>query len=63
MRWFPLVTFWQVTIDMPFAVGVPDGHGHRYTTGSVDAWATLLQPEGWTEADAERLRELVAPEE
>jgi uncharacterized membrane protein len=48
---------------MPFAVGVPDGHGHRYTTGSVDAWATLLQPEGWTEADAERLRELVAPEE
>jgi uncharacterized membrane protein len=38
MRWFPLVTFWQVTLDIPFAVGVPDGHGHRYTTGSVDAW-------------------------
>jgi uncharacterized membrane protein len=63
MRWFPIVTFWQVTIDMPFAVGVPDGHGHRYTTGSVDAWATLLRPDGWTEADAERLRPLVAPEE
>jgi uncharacterized membrane protein len=63
VRWFPLVTFWQVTIDMPFAVGVPDGHGHRYTTGSVDAWATLLRPEGWTEADAERLRQLVAPED
>jgi uncharacterized membrane protein len=63
MRWYPLVTFWQVTIDMPFAVGVPDGHGHRYTTGSVDAWVTLLGPEGWTEADAERLRQLVAPED
>jgi uncharacterized membrane protein len=63
MRWFPLVTFWQVTIDMPFAVGVPDGHGHRYTTGSVDAWATLLRPEGWTDADADRLKQLVAPVE
>jgi uncharacterized membrane protein len=61
MRWFPLVTFWQVTIDMPFAAGVPDGHGHRYTTGSVDAWATLLQPEGWTDEDASRLKHLIAP--
>jgi uncharacterized membrane protein len=61
MRWFPLVTFWQVTIDMPFAVGVPDGHRHRYTTGCVDDWLTVLRPEGWTEADAERLKDLVAP--
>jgi uncharacterized membrane protein len=63
MRWYPVVTFWQVTIDMPFAVGVPDGHGHRYTTGSVDAWATLLRPEGWTGADADRLKQLVASDE
>jgi uncharacterized membrane protein len=61
MRWFPLVTFWQVTVDLPFAVGVPDGHGHRYTTGSVDAWATLLRPEGWTDEDASRLKQLIAP--
>jgi uncharacterized membrane protein len=63
MRWFPLVTFWQVTIDMPFAVGVPDGHGHRYTAGSVDAWATLLRPDGWTATDADRLKALIAPED
>ena len=31
MTWIPLVTFWQVTLDMPFAVDVPEGHGHRYT--------------------------------
>ena len=63
MRWYPLVTFWQVTLDMPFAVEVPDGHGHRYTAGSVDAWTTLLRPEGWTDADTDRVKRLIAPDE
>ncbi|HEY1344465.1 MAG TPA: alpha/beta-hydrolase family protein, partial [Streptosporangiaceae bacterium] len=30
MFWMPFVTFWQVTADLPFSTGVPDGHGHRY---------------------------------
>jgi uncharacterized membrane protein len=62
MRWFPIVTFWQVTIDMPFAVEVPDGHGHRYTGDTVDAWSTILQPDGWDAADADRLRTIVVPD-
>ncbi|MEV6401176.1 alpha/beta-hydrolase family protein, partial [Streptomyces sp. NPDC051907] len=28
MVWLPFVTFWQVTADLPFSTGVPDGHGH-----------------------------------
>jgi uncharacterized membrane protein len=60
MVWIPFVTFWQVTGDMPFAVDVPDGHGHRYTQQSVDAWAAILRPSGWTPDDADRLRLLVA---
>jgi uncharacterized membrane protein len=60
MRWIPFVTFWQVTGDLPFAVDVPDGHGHRYNNESVDAWAAILQPEGWTVERAEQLRRLVA---
>jgi uncharacterized membrane protein len=60
MVWVPFVTFWQVTGDMPFAVDVPDGHGHRYTQGSVDAWAAILRPDDWSEDDADRLRTLVA---
>jgi uncharacterized membrane protein len=60
VRWFPFITFWQVTADLPFATGVPGGHGHKYTSEYVDAWATVLQPAGWTEAKAARLRELVA---
>jgi uncharacterized membrane protein len=30
---------------------------------SVDAWATLLRPDGWTDADADRLKVLVAPDD
>jgi uncharacterized membrane protein len=60
MVWIPFVTFWQVTADMLFSTGVPDGHGHVYTREGVDAWATLLQPDGWTTDQAERLREIVA---
>ncbi|MGY1673683.1 alpha/beta-hydrolase family protein [Geodermatophilus sp. SYSU D00710] len=59
MTWLPVVTFWQVTLDMPFSLDVPEGHGHRYTRESVDAWALLLRPEGWTAERAEELRALV----
>lgn len=59
MTWLPVVTFWQVTLDMPFSLDVPEGHGHRYTRESVDAWATLLRPTGWTAAKADQLRELI----
>lgn len=59
VRWIPFVTFWQVTADLPFATNVPDGHGHVYTTEYVDAWAHVLQPPGWTEEKAERLRDVL----
>jgi uncharacterized membrane protein len=57
--WLPFVTFWQVTADMVFAVGVPDGHGHKYEADYVNGWADVAQPPGWTEADTDRLRQLV----
>src|SRR5829696_4367060 len=59
VRWIPFVTFWQVTADLPFATNVPDGHGHVYTTQYVDAWAQVLEPPGWTDAKADRLRDLL----
>ncbi len=55
MRWFPLVTFWQVTADLPFATGGPSGHGHKYTGEYVAAWQTVLQPAGWTDAQSAAL--------
>jgi uncharacterized membrane protein len=63
MVWIPLVTFWQVTVDLPMAAGVPAGHGHTYTREFVDGWAAVLQTPGWTPDKAEQLRAIItAPE-
>jgi uncharacterized membrane protein len=62
MVWIPVVTFWQVTADLPLATGVPDGHGHTYTREFVDGWAEILQPPGWTSDKAEQLRDIVTAE-
>ena len=59
MVWIPFVTFWQVTLDLPFATGVPAGHGHTYTREYVDGWAAVLQPADWTPERAARLRDLI----
>lgn len=58
-RWVPFVTFWQVSADLALGFSTEPGHGHNYTGEHVDGWAAVLQPEGWTAAKADRLRELV----
>ena len=55
MRWYPVVTFWQVACDLAGANDVPAGFGHRYGTLPTDAWAAIAAPPGWTAADTERL--------
>jgi uncharacterized membrane protein len=56
MTWVPLVTMWQVALDLPAAGSVPIGHGHMYSPQSnTEAWAAMTQPDGWTPADTERL--------
>ncbi|GAA4809200.1 alpha/beta hydrolase [Tomitella cavernea] len=59
MRWFPLVTFWQVSADLAMAADVPDGHGHNYGTQVLDGWAAVAAPSDWTDADTERTRVLL----
>jgi uncharacterized membrane protein len=60
MFWLPIVTFWQVTADLPFATGVPAGHGHKYTSEYVDGWDTVLRPAGITAQDLASLRKIIA---
>jgi uncharacterized membrane protein len=43
MFWMPFITFWQVTADLPFSTGVPDGHGHRYSAEYVDGWNAVMR--------------------
>lgn len=42
MSWLPVVTFWQVTGDMPAATEVPSGYGHNYRDELVPVWAAVL---------------------
>jgi uncharacterized membrane protein len=56
MRWYPIVTFWQVSADMTNAAGVPGGHGHNYGDSVLDGWAAVAPPDGWTADDTERIR-------
>ncbi|MCX5209877.1 alpha/beta hydrolase [Kitasatospora sp. NBC_00240] len=59
MRWYPVVTFWQVVCDLMGANNVPPGFGHRYGTLPTDAWAAIAAPPGWTAADTARLAALM----
>ncbi|MEV5649401.1 alpha/beta-hydrolase family protein [Nocardia sp. NPDC052254] len=56
MRWWPLVTFWQVAADLTNAQGVSDGHGHNYGTLVLDGWAAVLPPPGWNAELQEKIR-------
>jgi uncharacterized membrane protein len=56
MRWYPIITFWQVAADMTNATSVPGGHGHNYGDLVLDGWAAVAPPDGWTADDTERIR-------
>jgi uncharacterized membrane protein len=56
MRWYPIITFWQVAADMTNAGAVPNGHGHNYGDYVLDGWAAVAPPDGWTDVDTERIR-------
>ncbi|HEV7194444.1 MAG TPA: alpha/beta-hydrolase family protein, partial [Pedococcus sp.] len=60
MFWMPVVTFWQVSADLPFSTGVPPGHGHKYTTEYVDGWYAVMRPASFTPADLDALRTAIS---
>lgn len=57
MRWYPLVTFWQVTADLAAGERAPAGHGHRYGDMVLDGWVAVAPPDDWRAEDTERIRE------
>lgn len=55
-RWYPLITFAQLTNDLRVGGNVPAGYGHHYAPAEVvTAWLAILHPPGWTDANTAAL--------
>lgn len=59
MQWFPIVSGVQAAADLLDQLGPPPGFGHTYSTEYVKGWASIVPPEGWTDADTDRLERLI----
>lgn len=58
LNWYPVVTFFQLLLDMALAQTSPIGFGHVYApTDYLDAWTILTDPPGWTATSFLALRE------
>lgn len=56
LTFIPIVTKFQLALDMALSFGTPPGHGHAYFAGDYIApWVQVTAPENWTEKDTERL--------
>ncbi|WP_294222692.1 alpha/beta-hydrolase family protein [uncultured Shimia sp.] len=53
----PIVTQFQLALDMALSFGAPPGHGHAYYARDyISPWAEVTAPKGWTRQDTQRLR-------
>lgn len=58
LRWYPVVTFLQLVLDVALATTAPLGHGHVYAAEHyIDAWVEVTDVRGWTGTDIERLKQ------
>jgi len=60
MTWVPILTFWQVTLDLPVAANVPNGHGHNYGFQLLDGLAAVAGNGKFTKDDMPRLKNQLA---
>ena len=59
-HWFPVVTMFQLALDMAISLQVP-GYGHFYIAPDyIDAWAAVVDPEGWSPDRAAALKAIFA---
>ena len=60
LRWYPVVTMLQLSADMAVANTAPPGFGHNFAAMHyASAWLALMEPEGWSPPDIQRLNELL----
>jgi uncharacterized membrane protein len=57
LRWYPVVTFLQILLDMAMATTTPMGYGHVYAPEHyVDAWVEVLGVTDWPAEEIARLK-------
>jgi uncharacterized membrane protein len=57
LRFMPIVTQFQLALDMALSTTVPAGYGHSYYARDyIGPWVEVTAPEQWTAADTERLK-------
>lgn len=59
VHWIPGVTMLQLGVDQFGANDVPAGQGHQFGQAPVHAWAKILPPPGWTDADTAELAKVI----
>lgn len=62
MPYIPVVTFWQMAVDLAMGTNAPIGHGHKFGPAQAEAWALIVPPPGWTPDDTRRLRTILEQE-
>ncbi|MCF6097984.1 alpha/beta hydrolase [Mesorhizobium muleiense] len=59
VRWYPLITMLQLTVDMAIATTSPMGYGHVFAPQHyIDAWLAVTDPPSITPEDIARLKVL-----
>ncbi|PSJ61473.1 alpha/beta hydrolase [Pseudaminobacter soli (ex Li et al. 2025)] len=57
LKWFPIVTFLQLGLDMAMATTTPMGYGHVYAPEHyIDAWVAVMDVK-WSSEEIERLKQ------
>jgi uncharacterized membrane protein len=58
LRWYPVVTLLQLTLDMLSATDAPTGFGHVYAPSHyIDAWNEVTDVRDWSPAEITRLKQ------
>ncbi len=55
MPYLPVVTFWQLAVDLAVGTNAPIGHGHKFGSAQTEAWSMIVPPSGWTSGQTQRL--------
>ena len=58
LRWYPVVTFLQLTLDVAMATTSPIGYGHVFAAEHyIDAWIEVTDVKDWSADEVARLKQ------